>query len=325
MISPTQRQLTPDDVIAAVRTAFGAGTAVTDLAPLRGGSFGSVWRVDLADGRRTVLKAAPLPGTPILTYERDMVGAEAAYLRHAAAAPRVPTARLLYAAEEWMLMSLLPGHPMPALPAGVDTSTARRECGAAIARLHTVTGHHFGYDGDRPSASTWPDAVVAIFDALLDDAARFEVALPVPPAEIRSAITAQRAVMAEVTVPSLLHFDLWDGNVLVEAGEDGRHHLSGLVDGERYLWGDPLLDLVSPALLRDILDTPDDPFLAGYLAEHPVTLDDRAHRRLRVYQAHLYLTMLVEYPSRGMTRDDPPGRWEAIERVFLAAYRHLTA
>ncbi len=323
MLSPTQRQLTPDEVVAAARTAFGADTPVTGLAPLSGGSFGSVWRVDLGDGRRTVLKTAPLPDTPILTYERDMVGAEAAYLRHAAAAPDVPTARLLYAADEWMFMSMLPGDALPTLAPDVDTTVVRRECGAAIARLHTVTGRHFGYDGDRPSASTWPDAVVAIFDALLDDAARFGVTLPVSPAGIRAAVAAQRDVLAEVTEPSLLHFDLWDGNVLVEPGPDG-HHLSGLVDGERYLWGDPLLDLVSPALMRDILDTPDDPFLTGYLATHPVALDAGARRRLRVYQAHLYLTMLVEYPSRGMTRDDPPGRWEAIEEVFLTAYRHLT-
>ena len=55
-----------------------------------------------------------------------------------------------------------------------------------------------------------------------------------------------------MTRPALLHFDLWDGNVL--GGPDG---LTGLVDGERWLFGDPLMDIVSPALRRRIEREPD--------------------------------------------------------------------
>lgn len=36
-----------------------------------------------------------------------------------------------------------------------------------------------------------------------------------------------------------LHWDLWDGNVLAEQAEDGHHRLTGIVDGERFLLGDP--------------------------------------------------------------------------------------
>ena len=79
------------------------------------------------------------------------------------------------------------------------------------------------------------------------------------PAGIAASVERHRACLATVTRPALLHFDLWDGNVL---GPDGS--LTGLVDGERYLYGDPLLDLVSPALFRRIEDEPDHPFLRGY-------------------------------------------------------------
>jgi len=103
------------------------------------------------------------------------------------------------------------------------------------------------------------------------------------------------STLATVTRPALLHFDLWDGNVLAAGGQ-----LTGLVDGERFLWGDPLLDLVSPALYHRIEDEPEHPFLRGYAAATGLVLDDAARTRLALYRIHLYLLMLAEGPSRGI-------------------------
>ena len=64
----------------------------------------------------------------------------------------------------------------------------------------------------------------------------------------------------------MLHFDCWDGNVLAAPDRDGRLRLRGLVDGERFLYGDPLLDLVSPLLFRRVEDEPEHPLLRGYQA-----------------------------------------------------------
>jgi fructosamine-3-kinase len=313
-------------VVAAARASFG-DVPVVDAAPLRGGSFGSVWRVDLADGRRTVFKSAPEPGARLLRYEAGMIAAEAEYLRLVEVVPEVPAARLLDLTDEWMFMTLLPGAGLPDLPPGTDTAPVRRECGAAVAALHEVTGDLFGYSGGvRAHAATWPAAFTGMIEDLLADAVDFDVTLPVPPGAIRDLVAAHADLLATVTRPSLLHFDLWDGNVLATVDPvTGVPRLSGLVDGERFLWGDPLLDLVSPALMRDILDTPDDPFLAGYLGRRPAVPDRDAHRRLRLYQLHLYLVMLVEYPSRGMTATSPPGRWDRIVSVFRGAFDRLAS
>lgn len=70
--------------------------------------------------------------------------------------------------------------------------------------------------------------------------------------------TGTRPVLDVVRSPALLHLDGWAGNVLAVDGPDGTHRLGGLVDGERYLWGDPLMDLVSPLLFRRVEDEPDE-------------------------------------------------------------------
>jgi hypothetical protein len=47
-ISPTQRTMTSADAESMVSGAV--GVPVVDASPLSGGSFGSVWGADLADG-----------------------------------------------------------------------------------------------------------------------------------------------------------------------------------------------------------------------------------------------------------------------------------
>ena len=102
--------------------------------------------------------------------------------------------------------------------------------------------------------------------------------------------------LAAVARPALVHFDLWDGNVLAEE-TDGGWRLAGLVDGERHLYGDPLVDLVSPAIFRRIED-------------------DAACTRLCLYRLHLYLVMLVEMPSRGMSGPHAESRGEHVARLL---------
>jgi fructosamine-3-kinase len=316
MSGPTQRAVSHGDVVAMVREAFGAETVVLAAERIAGGTFGVVWRVDLAHGRPVVLKVGPAAGTRLLTYEAGLAAAEAEYLRLVAAgAPEVPMARLLHAGDGWLAMSLLPGVPMSTLPSDVDTSPVRSAVGGAVAQIHKVVGTRYGYQGDRPHGATWPQAFGAMTEAVLDDAVTWGVDLPVPAGAVRSVVSAHRTLLATITTPSLLHFDLWDGNVLATVGPDGRAELGGLVDGERYLYGDPLVDFVSPALFGDILTNPDGPYLRGYRSVAPFHVDDQVHRRLWLYQLYLYLIMTVEYPSRGMDRAANPQRWAKIQAL----------
>jgi hypothetical protein len=101
-------------------------------------------------------------------------------------------------------------------------------------------------------------------------------------------------------------------------------HLSGLVDGERYLFGDPLVDFASPALFADVLDPPGHPFLRGYRSVTPLTIDDCVRRRVWLYQLYLYLIMIVEYPSRGMTPAADPARWARLGRLVVDLVDRLT-
>jgi len=308
-LSPTQRQLTLEDLDERVHKAL--GVRVTDCTEFKGGYFAAVWRCDLEDGRGVVVKVGPPASVPILTYELDALTAEAEYFRLLGDLPGVPVPDVLASGRDddggdWLITQLLPGTPLAELTGKItdeEEAGVRRALGAAVARVHTVVGPHYGYTGGRRAhAETWREAYRGFMNELLDDAVRYDWDLPVPAARVTDAIERHAHVLDAVRTPALLHFDLWDGNVLVARDADGAFRITGLVDGERYLYGDPLLDFVSPALFRHIEDEPDGPFLTGYAegAGAPVTLDEHARIRLGLYRLHLYLVMNVEPVVRGL-------------------------
>ncbi len=285
MPSPTQRELTLPDIAGYAREAFDQG--IVDASPVTGGTFASVWRVRLEDARDVVLKVGPRPDVRLLRYERDMIPSEAHYYRLAAGLAPVP--EVLFEGGDWVFVTLLPGG---VLEFGSQRDAVRSELGAAVARTHTVTGPHFGYPGgNRPHATDWPTAFTAIMEAMLADAVDWNVELPVSPQRVLSALKRCEDNLKQVTTPALVHFDLWDGNVLHEGDR-----LTGIVDGERYLYADPLVDFVSPVLFKRIEEEPDHPFVRGYGG--PITLDSE---RLSLYRLYLYLLMVTEVPSRDIT------------------------
>jgi aminoglycoside phosphotransferase (APT) family kinase protein len=286
-----------DRILAAAGRPPGAIRSYTRLGDA---NYNTAYRIRLTDGTGLVLKIAPDPGVPALAYERDIMRTEELFYRAAAAAVPVPAvvradfSRHLIG-NDYLLMSELPGASWAAQReriTGPDRDRLRGRLGAVTAALHGVTGRSFGYPQDKPFP-TWRAAFTGMVDALCADALRFDVPLPEPVGRVRAAVARHLYLLDEVTTPALVHFDLWAGNILVH---DGR--LTGLVDGERAFWGDPLAELASVALFGDIEQDP--PFVTGYRsAGGRLDFDDRTRRRLALYQAYLYLIMLVEWVPRG--------------------------
>jgi aminoglycoside phosphotransferase (APT) family kinase protein len=166
----------------------------------------------------------------------------------------------------------------------------------SVGSLHAVTGSGFGYP-TQPLATSWRAAFGGMLDTILAEAEQYRVALPLPADVIRQRAASHEKVLDEVTTPALVHFDLWDGNVLIDT-RTATPRTGGLIDTERAFWGDPLADFVSLALMGDIRR--DEAFLSGYReAGGPAALDASSPVRLALYRTYLYLIMLVEAVPRG--------------------------
>lgn len=289
------------DWVDLVLAAAGLPPSIS-VTTLDGGTFNTVLRV-ATGGADVVVKVAPDPAVPILAYERGIMATEARYYDLAAAHNVASVPRTLYqgtvSGTEALVMSLCPGRPWPEVATELRVEhrrSLRTAVGHELARLHTITGPGFGYPA-RPLAPTWREAFTGMFTALLDDAKRFGVTLPRPAADIAAAIDRAGPVLDTVDTPALVHFDLWDGNILVDSADPEAPMLGGLIDAERAFWGDPLAELTSLWLFGDI--DPDDGLLAGYRAAGGrLELDQPARLRLALYRLYLYLIMWVEVAPR---------------------------
>ncbi|MDQ7809583.1 aminoglycoside phosphotransferase family protein [Amycolatopsis sp. A133] len=257
--------------------------AVVAAEDIGGGTYNRAVRLRLADGRRLVLKIAPTAAG--LTYEHDLLATEAEYYRLVSG----PLPSVVGAGPGFLLMTEVPGEPWNRTPG--TGPHLRAELGAIVAALHETTGDGFGYLQD-PLHPTWPSAFTAMVGDVLADAVRYRVRLPRPAAEIAHLVRRHEPLLELVTTPVLVHFDLWDGNILVK---DGR--VSGIIDAERAFWGDPVAEFVSLTLFHDL----DPPLLAGY---GPARFDAPARRRLTLYRVYLGLIMLAEMVPRKDTNAD---------------------
>jgi aminoglycoside phosphotransferase (APT) family kinase protein len=314
--------------LAAALAAAGIGWDLVSGSRLfTGGTFNTVYQVSLADGTRLVVKLPPGPDTPLLRYEREgILGTEALYYQLAGqcldvTVPAVIAVDGADAAGGYLVMTECPGTPWPQLapqPAGAERDELRAALGGQVANLHTITGTGFGYPSESvgPLRDSWRVAFLDMVQAVLADAETFAVTLPRPVADVLEWFDARAPVLDAVTTPALVHFDLWDGNILVESGSAG-HRISALIDAERALWGDPLAEFVSLALYGDI--ERDTAFLHGYRgAGGAVTFDTAARQRLSLYRAYLYLIMWVETAPRGFGQ-------ELLDRIYGNVFQPLAA
>ncbi|GGL24752.1 phosphotransferase family protein [Planomonospora parontospora] len=296
MESRTKRRLDPAELDALLRRSLGAG--VVSSAELSDGFANAVWRLTLDDGREVVLKLSPPPELEQLRYERNLLRAEAMVYRTGS----LPGPELLHAGfddpvlgGDHLILSVLDGTAWNR--AGeVPDGPLWHQVGAHLARLHTVTGETYGYPHAGLTGRTWREAFLAMVGAVLSDAGRYAVPLPVPAAAVAAAVEAGAEALEEVTAPRLVHFDVWPGNVFVSP-EGGGPRVQAIIDHERAFWGDPLADFVTPTIFGELAE--DAPIVAGYReAGGVVPFDDGARVRMALYRLYLDLILLVENGPR---------------------------
>lgn len=287
---------TPVSLDAARRIAADAfdGAELSACEELTDGWFNAAYALTLADGRRAVLKVAPLPHVEVLTYEHDILRAEVEALRLVRAHTDAPVPEVLWFDDSGthvpsplFVMTFIPGVSLDKLRDTLDaTSQAAvdRELGRHLRAINAIRGESFGLLS--PSASrhaTWREAFTTMWTALLDDGRRKHVDLPISYDELHSAFVRAEPACDEIVEPRFVCWDLWDGNVLVdpESGE-----LQGVFDLERALWGDPLMETqLAPSERRDA-------FMATY---QPAELDTPGGKlRRAAYDLYLHLVMSIE-------------------------------
>jgi fructosamine-3-kinase len=246
------------------------GARPTSLAPLSGGCVGEVYRVDLPGGERAVVKRDQRP-SPNLDLEAYM-------LRYLAEKSRLPVPAVLYADPRLLIMSFLPG-------SGSVNRAAEIDAADLLAGLHELSADAFGLERDTligglPQPNPWTADWLDFFrdQRLLYMAADARRAGRLPAAftpRLERLATRLGEWLPGRSRPSLIHGDIWGGNVLAQ---DGR--ITGLIDPAIY-YADPEMELAFISLFNTFGDA----FFARYGERRPL---DPAFMRERRHLYNLY-------------------------------------
>jgi aminoglycoside phosphotransferase (APT) family kinase protein len=281
-----QQPVAPGVIEAACRRAFGAGTAVVSAVELAGGTYNTTYRVDLGGPEPVVLRIAPEPARQYRS-EREFLRNEHLSLPYlaplAALMPRTLAADFTHdlVGRDYVFLSHLGGVPaaegLAAYPRQ-EWGPFFRGIGVLARTVHAVRGPAFG-PVNGPAHATWSAALAHGFDAVAEDLA--DAGLDA--ADVRAVarlVRRERGLLDAVTEPRLLHGDLWTGNLMIDP-DAPQPVITGVLDGDRTWWGDPLADW--PVFVAcSHRPSERDAFLAGY---GPLDPAPDARRRALVYRA----------------------------------------
>jgi fructosamine-3-kinase len=210
--------VTPEAAIEAV-----TGIVVANIAPLAGGCVGEVFRVVLADGKILAVKTAPPDGT--LDIEGYMLG----YL---GACGAIPVPAVIHAAPDLLLMDYIEH-------SGGIGDAAQEHAADLLAALHGIAADAYGHERDTligplHQPNPWTESWVEFLrDQRLLHMGRQALDTGRLPGETfarleRFCATLERHI-DEPARPSLIHGDIWGGNVLCRAGR-----IAGFIDPAIY-------------------------------------------------------------------------------------------
>ncbi len=296
MESRTKNSKGREQIAALVAKAFGpVGLAAGEAAvrELKDGWFNAAYALVLADGREVILKIAPHADAEVMRYERDLMATEVAMMRLAAGNPRIPVPKIYFYDESraicdasYFFMEKVGGDNLEHVHARLEPqllARLEREIGQIIREVNRFEGPWFGYPG-HPGlrAAAWKDAFFKILQAVMDDAQSKAVVFEYSPEQIWAAIHRHLDALDEVRTPHLVHWDGWNPNFFVKEGR-----ISGIIDFERALWADPLME----AQFRPLSWAGVTEAMRGY-GKTEFSTDEM--RRCWLYTLHLGLVMHVE-------------------------------
>ena len=307
MESKTKNRQTRAQIAAMAARAFN-GLTLADgsdaVQELKDGWFNASYKIRLADGRQVVLKIAPPKDAEVMLYEKNIMATEVATMQLVRQNPAIPVPEIYFFDDthdlcdaDYFFMAYMTGdsleHVNDSLPADMKESVGQH-IGAIIREINGFPGTYFGYDGNPDlRADTWPEAFIKIVESVLEDAARKNVPFDYSYDEIRAVFLQHAPALAEITTPCLVHWDAWNPNFFVQDGK-----VTGIIDFERALWAEPLMEAQfrAPFLGQGIT-----PSLHGY-GKTAFTLAEE--QRSHLYALHLALVMHTECFYRNYDTDE---------------------
>lgn len=306
----TKNRQSDETITAMAKKAFPDKTVIR-IKELTEGMCNVTYHVVFQDGSESILKIAAADRRGNTSNEVNLMKAEVEAMRLVSGKCSFRVAGIQYydcsrtaCSGDYFFMEKLCGENLASLKGKLPESIRKelnREIGRISRELAAITNAKFGFLGDEKRYSTLFDFVRPMLTNLLSDAQRKNVDPGCDPQRLVAELDSERKYFEEVKSATLVHWDMWEGNIFVSG-----NHVSGIIDWERAMWGEPFMDD------RFRKHSRNDDFLEGFGLDSFSASD---LRRIRWHDVILYLTMMIEVFYREF---EDQGQYHWAKKMLLS-------
>lgn len=285
----TKNYQTDETIKKMIEAAF-PNREVESIRELTEGMCNVTYSISFCDGYECILKIAARDRTGNTSNEINLMKAEVDAMKIVASKTDIRIAKIEYydtsktiCDGDYFFMEKLDGDNLIFIKdtlSQYQTDTISKEVGDIERKLTEIKNPTFGFIGDEIRYNKLYDFVKIMLANLINDAKVKNIDIVYDGDFLLKDLEADRCAFTSVSEASLVHWDLWEGNVFVKDG-----HVSGIIDWERAVWGDPFMDD------RFRHHNMNEKFLEGF-GKTSFTEDERI--RIKWYDIILYLTMMIE-------------------------------
>lgn len=228
---------------------------------LTGGLFNTTYMIETAEHKKFVLRVGPVNRHFLVPFEHHLMEAEDE-VYSLCRARNIPVSDVVVTDvskqlldRDYMIVRYIPSKPMS--EAGLSPEEQNlifREVGTAAAKMHSIHSPHFGRVYDVKSGrgfEKWSDSLKNELDEWETVAASCGLYSEEERAAVHIIIDKASPSLDEITTPSLVHADLWSGNVLISRDADDHPEFAAIIDADRAMWGDPEYEFTTILWLSD--------------------------------------------------------------------------
>lgn len=294
MDSITKTKLSNNQIEAICKNAFGNNIEISSIEELSDGYFNTAYSLSFNDNFKTILKIAPNKSVKLMRYEKNIMQAEIEVLNLIKNNTEVPVpkvydynTKLDIIENEYFFMEYINGISLYKCKNSLPTENIQKiytQLGIYTKEINSIFGGEFGYiSQENFKYMTWYESFYKLIDDVLLDGIDANIELPISYNELYDIVNSKKDLLNKVTEPRLIHKDLWSGNIFVNVDNS---KITGIIDCERAIWGDPLMEFVFGFTEDNAA------FNIGYNRHKASTPEELSLKAL--YKLYLNLILIVE-------------------------------
>ncbi len=263
---------------------------IAEIKELTEGMCNMIYSLTFTDGSESILKIAAKDRSGNTSNEVNLMGAEISAMKLVAEKCSFKVAEIQYYDTGkticdgiYFFMEKLEGDNFYLVKERMseeEIAAIQTELGVISRELSTIQNPGFGFLGEERRFDSLYMFVKHMLTNLISDAKKRDVDILYDEKTYLGKLENDKAAFDKIHKASLVHWDMWEGNVFVKDG-----HVAGIIDWERALWGEPYMDD------RFRMHNRDKHFLEGF---GQTSFSEDELKRLRWYDIILYLTMMIE-------------------------------